>query len=146
MNHWITIHYPMSAEETAAGWRYWMFLKGPRPDLRPGDPVFVYETETNPSYIEGGRTVTRPPGRKAAIALVRVTTQVRALDNGDEVLEDGRVHHWRFGAETELERECNIPLAELRQALEMPGWCARVGGGLMWLSERHFNRILSRCT
>jgi hypothetical protein len=145
VNYWITIHYPMSAEERVARWRYWLFLKSRRLNLRFGDRVFIYETETNPSYIERGRTVTRPPGRKAVIALVRVTTEVRPHHNGDEVLEDGRVHHWRFIAETELERECDIPLDELRRALGMPGWCTRVVGGLMSLNRDPFNRILARC-
>ena len=145
MNYWMTIHYPMSAEERAARWRYWLFLKANRPDLKPGDRVFIYETETHPGYIERGRTVSRPPGRKAVVALVGVTTQVRAIDDADEVLEDGRVHHWRFGAETEWERECNISLAEVRQALGMPGWCARVAGGLMSLDQGQFNRVQSRC-
>jgi hypothetical protein len=146
MNYWMTVHYPMSEEDKLAGWRYWLFLKTRRPDLRPGDRVFIYETGTNPSYMEGRRSVARPPGRKAVIALVRVTTEVRSLHDADEILEDGRVHHWRFGAETELERQCDIPLTEVRQALRMSNWCAVVRGGLMWLSEAQFNRILSRCS
>jgi hypothetical protein len=99
----------------------------------------------NTHYVEGNRTITRPPGRKAAIAFVRAVGEVRRHVGRPEVLEDGRIHYWNFVAETELERECRIPLDELRQALEMPGWCARIFGGLMELSEAQFNRILARC-
>ena len=144
MKYWLTVHYPMSTAERHAEWRYWIFLKKRR-NLRARDRVFIYETETNPSYVEGNRTITRPPGRKAVIALVRAVGEVRQHDGGPEVLEDGRVHYWNFVAETELERECHIPLDELRQALERPGWCARIFGGLMELSEAQFNRILARC-
>ena len=144
MKYWLTVHYPMSTAERHAEWKYWIFLKKRR-NLRAGDRVFIYETETNPSYVEGNRTITRPPGRKVVIALVRAKGDVRQHDGGPEVLEDGRIHDWNFVAETELERECYIPLDELRQALERPGWCARVFGGLMELSEAQFNRILARC-
>ena len=135
----------MPTEEKAARWRYWLFLKSHRPDLQLGDRVFIYETEASPSYIEKGHTIRRPPGRKAVVALVRVTTGLRQLPNGDETLQNGRVHHWRFEAETELERECDIPLAEARRALGKDGWCARVAGGLMSLNEGQFDRILARC-
>lgn len=144
MNYWLTVHYPMSQEQQDAEWRYWLFLKRHR-NLKVGDRVFIYETETNPSYIEGNRTITRPRGRRGVIALVRAVGEVRKHDGGPEVLEDGRVHYWNFVAETELERECHIRLDELREALERPGWCARVAGGLLELSETQFNRILAIC-
>lgn len=144
MNYWLTVHYPMSKEEQDANWRYWIFLKKRR-NLRVGDRVFIYETETNPSYIKGNRTITRPLGRKSVIALVRIAGEVRPHDGGPEVLEDGTVHHWDFIAETYLERECDVSLDELRQALERLGWSARLFGGLKELSEVQFNRILARC-
>ncbi len=145
VNYWLAIHYPMSAKERAAEWRYWLFLKNDRPDLRPDDRVFIYQTETNPAYIEDGTTITRPLGRKAVIALVRVTSGPRQLRDGDEILQDGRVHHWKFEVETVLERECDISLYEIRRALRKPGWCARVAGGLMPVSEDEFNRMLAMC-
>ena len=144
VNYWLTVHYPMSTAERDAEWRYWIFLKKRR-NLTTGDRIFIYETETNPSYVERNRTITRPPGRRAVIALVRVEGDVRQHDGGPEVLEDGRIQDWNFIAETELEKECHISLDELRQALEKHGWCARVFGGLMELSEAQFNRILARC-
>ncbi len=143
MNYWLTVHYPMSREERHPEWRYWIFLKKCR-NLGANDRVFIYETETSPSYKEGNRTITRARGRKAVIALVRVG-EVRQHQGGPEFLENGRTHYWNFVAETELERECDIPLDELRQALERHGWCARVFGGLMELSGAQFNRILARC-
>ena len=144
VNYWLTVHYPMSTAERDAEWRYWIFLKKRR-NLTTGDRIFIYETETNPSYVERNRTITRPPGRRAVIALVRVEGDVRQHDGVPEVLEDGRIQDWNFIAETELEKECHISLDELRQALEKHGWCARVFGGLMELSEAQFNRILARC-
>lgn len=144
VNYWLTVHYPMSTAERDAEWRYWIFLKKRR-NLTTGDRIFIYETETNPSYVDRNRTITRPPGRRAVIALVRVEGDVRQHDGGPEVLEDGRIQDWNFIAETELEKECHISLDELRQALEKHGWCARVFGGLMELSEAQFNRILARC-
>jgi len=144
VNYWLTIHYPMSTPEIYADWRYWIFLKNHR-NLSTNDRVFIYETGTNPSYINGNRTITRPPGRKEVIALVKVKGNVRPHDDPQEVLEDGRVHEWNYFAETILERECSISLDELRQALGKPGWCARVYEGLMELSEDQFNRILAKC-
>ena len=144
VNYWLTVHYPMSTAERDAEWRYWIFLKKRR-NLTTGDRIFIYETETNPSYVDRNRTITRPPGRRAVIALVRVEGDVRQHDGVPEVLEDGRIQDWNFIAETELEKECHISLDELRQALEKHGWCARVFGGLMELSEAQFNRILARC-
>ena len=144
MNYWLTIHYPMSAEEQDAEWRSWIFLKRHK-NLRVGDRVFIYETETNPTYMEGDCPITRPRGRKCVIALVRAVSEVREHDGGPEILSDGREHDWKFVAETELERDCHISLDELREALERPGWCARVAGGFMELSRAQFNRILALC-
>ena len=80
------------------------------------------------------------------IALVRAVSKVRKHNGEPEVLEDGRVHNWRFVTEAKLERPCHITIIELRKALGKPGWCARLPGGLTELGKAKFERILARCT
>jgi hypothetical protein len=51
VKYWLTVHYPMSTAERHAEWRYWIFLKKFR-NHRARDRVFIYETETSPSYVD----------------------------------------------------------------------------------------------
>lgn len=143
MNYWLALHYSCREDEDEREW-YWIYLKRRRDDLNVDDLVFIYETETHPNVIQDGRPITRPRGRKAVVALVRVKSEVREHD-AHEVLEDGRRHNWSFVAETDLERPCNISIAELRRALQKPGWSGRASGGLIQLKPTQFNRILALC-
>ena len=150
MNYWLTIHWPLRVDEDdSVNWRNWVFLaegwKGVGRDIRPGDRVFVYETESAPRVRKGKRLISRKPGRKGVVAVARVRTQLQDdADTKAEELEDGRVRCWRYRAKTTTEREGFLSLAELRRLLGKPGFSARIPGGLLRLSEEQFNRIFGR--
>jgi len=150
MGYWLTVHWPLRVDEAEdVQWRNWVFIaegwEGVGRDIGPGDRVFVYETQTTPRVREGRRFVDRRPGRKGIIAVARVTTPLRDNPNAEvEELEDGRRRRWRFHAETETEAEGLLPLEEVRNAMNKPGFSARIPGGLMRLNPQQFNRILRR--
>lgn len=150
MNHWLTVHWPLRVDEAGnVQYRNWVFLaegwEGAGRDISPGDRVLVYETETAPRVREGTRIVDRRPGRKGVIAVASVSSSLQDNPKAKiEELEDGRKRRWRFQAKTVTESEGFLSLAELRKALNKPGFAARIPGGLMRLSEEQFNRILTR--
>lgn len=138
----------MALKDQNADWKYHIFLQKFE-DVCTGDHAIIYETERNPGYRdENGRVIKRGKGRKAVIALVRVSSPPdRNEDPEDRIeeLEDGTVHDYRYYVKTELVKECFIPLYEVRRALQWQWWCARGHGGIWKLSEDQFNRILANC-
>lgn len=140
MKYWLTVHYPMATKDKNADWRYHIFLQR-REDIQTGDLAFIYETKANPSYKEKGVVYLRPRGRKGVIALVKVIGGIEEHSDPLEELTDERKHYFNFFAETELKKECFIPLDDVRIALGWPWWCAVGHNGIWELTEAQFNEL-----
>jgi hypothetical protein len=150
-NYWMTIHWPpLDEQEEIAKWRYWVFLderySSRGRDVKVGDQVFVYETESAPRLIKSGRIIDYQPGSKAIIALVTIN---RGMEKDRyakiEKHEGGREFCWRYHFQTSPSsiQGIKIPLKRIRKALKYkPQWAPQIPGGLMRLSEAQFKHLI----
>jgi hypothetical protein len=110
MAYWVTTHWPRQEDQSVEVPRYGVWVQENKRHLidrvRPGDLVFIYETQSGRTiirrYTDGTTTKTpRRRGREGIVALVEVTEAAyQPEDSEPEQYTDGSKAWWRYCAPT----------------------------------------------
>lgn len=85
---------------------------------KDGDIVFIYESATGPTRIEGDEKVKPYRGQKAIIVVVKVSSAIKE-NSETNYYEDREPIWWRYYRETETIKHLDtlIPLAKVNEVL-----------------------------
>lgn len=144
MNYWLTTHWPPIKSQQRG---YWVHLQEGLQqvgnDIKIGDLIFVYETETGPELKGKNRRIV---GKQVIFALVEVISRLERSGEKPKVYTNSKTRHWAWQIRTRLVKKCNIPIEKVRRVLDYkPKFYLRYRSGLKKISKNQFKKLEALC-